>query len=288
MTDRVIRNNTLRDFTRKKRTIKAVQALGIGLLCILFLFPVLWIISVSVRSDKAIFETALLVKEYHFENYITAWNTFRFSSLFINSILITVISIAVTVCFSSLAGYAFAKLKYKGSDGVYLILLTGVMIPQAGILIPFFYLMKTMGLYNTHWAVIISCVAFGIPLGVMLFRGFFASLPNEILESARVDGCQEGGIFLRICLPLCKPALATTVIMLFVTNWNDYLMPLVLLRSEEKFTLPLGMARYIGQWDSPWNIIAAGVIVCALPITIVYLAFQGQFVKGLTAGAVKG
>lgn len=273
---------------RPNTSAKPLQLLGIGLLCVVFLFPVLWILSVSLRSEKAVFETALIVKEWHFENYGIAWRTFGFSALFLNSVFVTAISIAITVAFSALAGYAFAKLRYRGSDGVYLLLLTGIMIPQAGILIPFFYIMKTMGLYNSLWSVVISCVAFGIPLSVMLFRGFFATLPNEILESGRVDGCREIGVFFRICLPICKPALATTVIMLFVTNWNDYLMPLVLLRSENKFTLPLGLARYIGQWDSPWNLIASGVVICALPITMVYLSFQSQFVKGLTAGAVKG
>ena len=273
---------------RPNTSAKPLHLLGIGLLCVVFLFPVLWILSVSLRSEKAVFETALIVKEWHFENYGIAWRTFGFSALFLNSVFVTAISIAITVAFSALAGYAFAKLRYRGSDGVYLLLLTGIMIPQAGILIPFFYIMKTMGLYNSLWSVVISCVAFGIPLSVMLFRGFFATLPNEILESGRVDGCREIGVFFRICLPICKPALATTVIMLFVTNWNDYLMPLVLLRSENKFTLPLGLARYIGQWDSPWNLIASGVVICALPITMVYLSFQSQFVKGLTAGAVKG
>jgi len=274
--------------SRRTRTTRIIQLIGIILISFFFLFPVLWVLSVSVRSEKAVFETALVVNEWHFENYITAWKTFGFSSMFKNSLFITVVSIALTVAFSALAGYSFAKLKYRGSDVVYLLLLTGVMIPQSGILIPFFYLMKTVGLYNSHWSVIISSVAFGIPLSVMLFRGFFESLPNELLEAARVDGCKELGIFFRICLPLCKPALATTIIMLFVTIWNDYMMPLVLLREDTKFTLPLGMARYIGQWDSPWNLIAAGVVLCAVPITIVYLAFQSQFVKGLTAGAVKG
>lgn len=276
---------------RIKRRVLLVRGgglLGIVLTCLIFLFPIIWILSVSVRSDQAVFTTALVVNEFHFENYLTAWETFGFSSLFLNSIWVTAVSIGINLIIASLAGYAFAKLRYRFSDGVYLLLLTGIMIPQAGILIPYFYLIKEMGLYNTLTSVIISCVAFGIPLSVMLFRGFFESIPNEILEAASVDGCRELGIFLRICLPLCKPAVATTVIMLFVTNWNDYLMPLVLLRSESKFTLPLGIARYIGQWDSPWNLIAAGVIISAVPITLIYLAFQSQFVKGLTAGAVKG
>ena len=272
----------------RKPFLKAVKLLGIAAVCLVFLFPVLWILSVSVRSEKAVFETALAVKEWHFENYAAAWKTFGFSSMFLNSLVVTAASIAATLVISALAGYAFAKLRYRGSDAVYIVLLTGIMIPQAGILIAFFFLTKEMGLYNTLAAVVIACVAFGIPLSVMLFRGFFAGLPNEILEAARVDGCREAGIFFRICLPLCKPAVATTVIMLFVTNWNDYLMPLVLLRSEQKFTLPLGIARYVGQWNSPWNLIAAGVVICAVPITVVYLAFQSQFVKGLTAGAVKG
>lgn len=274
--------------TRKNLAVKAVMLLGVAAVCAVFLFPVAWILSVSVRSEKAVFETALTVKEWHFENYWIAWKTFGFTSMFFNSIAVTISSILLTLVISAPAGYAFSKLKYKGSDGAYIVLLTGIMIPQAGILIPFFFIVKSIGLYNNLIAVILAAIAFGIPLSVMLFRGFFASLPDDLLEAARIDGSHEAGIFFRICLPLSKSATATTVIMLFVTNWNDYLMPLVLLRSNEKFTLPLGVARYIGQWDSPWNLIAAGVVICALPITAVYLAFQSQFVKGLTAGAVKG
>jgi len=269
-------------------TRKLSQGLGVAIICFIFLFPVIWIFSVSLRTEKNVFSTALALNEFHFENYAEAWKIFKFTNLFMNSICVTVISIGITLVLSSLAGYGFAKLKYKGSDSVYILLLTGIMIPQAGILLPFFILMRVMGLYNSLFSVIISCVAFGVPLSVLLFRGFFAGLSEELLEAARIDGCRELRIFWCIGLPLCKSAIATSTIMLFVTNWNDYLMPLVLLCDVKKFTLPLGIARYIGQWESPWNLVAAGVIISAVPITIVYLSFQGQFVKGLTAGAVKG
>ncbi|MFA5546541.1 MAG: carbohydrate ABC transporter permease [Sphaerochaetaceae bacterium] len=267
---------------------KMLGLLGVALICLVFIFPVLWILSVSLRLEKDVFSTTFAMSNPHFENYLEAWNTFNFSDLFINSILVTGISIVVTLMFSSLAGYGFAKLKYNNSNSIYIVLLTGVMIPQAGILIPFFLLMRLMGLYNTLLSVVISCVAFGIPLSVLLFRGFFSGLAEELLEAARVDGCNELRIFWCVGLPLCKSAIATSTIMLFVTNWNDYLMPLILLRDTKKYTLPLGIARYIGQWESPWNLVAAGVILSAMPITVVYLAFQKQFVKGLTEGAVKG
>ncbi len=274
---------------KKRMTVKnSLELLGVAAICLLFMFPVLWILSVSLRTGKNVFTASLFANEYHFENYVEAWEIFKFSDLFMNSIIVTVSSIVITILFSALAGYGFAKLKYRGSNVVFIVLLTGIMIPQAGILIPFFVLMRIIGIYNTLLSVIISCIAFGIPLSVLLFKGFFARLPEELLEAARIDGCREINLFRCICLPLCKPAIVTSIIMLFVTNWNDYLMPLVMLRDSTKYTLPLGIARYVGQWESPWNLVAAGVIISAVPITIVYLIFQNQFVKGLTEGAVKG
>jgi len=270
---------------RVNKIIIAILFYGIG---IIFLFPVLWIISVSLRSKKDVFSVMFFTKELHFDNYITAWQTFGFSRLFLNSAAVTGVSIVLTLIIASLAGYSFSKLKYKGSNIVFLMILLGIMIPQAGILVPYFSMMRAMGLYNTLIALVFSYVAFGLPISVLIFRGFFMGIPEELIEAARIDGYSEIGIFTKICIPISKPAFATVIILLFVNNWNEFILALVLLRDEPLYTLPLGIARYIGQWDSPWHLVAAGVIISVIPVTVAYLLLQNQFVKGLTEGAVKG
>jgi len=162
------------------------------------------------------------------------------------------------------------------------------MIPPAAIIIPFFIMMHKVGLYNNLFPVIISYIAFGLPLAVLIFRGFFLSIPDELIEAARIDGCNEVKIFFRIAIPLSKPAIATVIIFLFMQNWNEFLLALVLLVNKNLYTLPLGMSIYVGQYNSPWELIGAGVIISSIPIFIIYLIFQKQFIKGLTEGAVKG
>ncbi|MCL5070029.1 MAG: carbohydrate ABC transporter permease [Actinobacteria bacterium] len=278
----VLKENKMKNFK------KVISGLLFYIIGIAFLFPVLWIASISLRAKKDIFSISFFIKEIHFENYVVAWKTFQFSRLFLNSIIVAIFSIIVTLIISSLAGYSFSKLKYKGSNIIFVIILLGIMIPQAGILIPYFSMMRVMGLYNTLIALILSYIAFGIPISVLIFRGFFAGIPNELIEAARIDGYSEIGIFTKICIPISRPAIATVIILLFVNNWNEFILALVLLRDEPLYTLPLGIARYIGEWDSPWNLIAAGVIISVIPITIAYLFLQNQFVKGLTEGAIKG
>lgn len=257
---------------------------------LLFLFPIIWIGSVSIRAKKDVFDVMFFSKdmEIHLENYVEAWQTFGFSRLFLNSSIVTLVSIAVTIVVGAFAGYGFAKLKYRGSNIVFIVILSGIMIPPAGIVIPYFLLMNFMGLYNTLFALIFSYIAFGLPISMLIFSGFFQSIPDELLEAARIDGYSEIGIFSKILVPLSKPAFATVIILLVVSNWNEFLIALILLRDEVLYTLPLGVAKYVGEYDSPWHLIAAGVIIAALPMVTVYLFMQRQFIKGLTEGATKG
>jgi raffinose/stachyose/melibiose transport system permease protein len=267
---------------------KIIKVIFIYLLGILFLVPVIWVFSLSIRSKKDAFSAMFFTKDIHFDNYIIAWKTFNFGKLFLNSIIITFASVFITLVIASLAAYAFSRIKYKGSDIVFYMILLGIMIPPAAIIIPLFVIMKNLGLYNTHMSLILSYIAFGLPIAVLILRGFFMSIPKELIEAARIDGSSEIGTFFRIIIPLSRPAIATVTIFLFMQNWNEFILALVLLKDKILYTLPVGLANFVGQWDSPWHLVAAGVIIASIPVFVIYLLIQDQFVKGLTAGAVKG
>ncbi len=267
---------------------KIFKSILIYLLGIIFLLPVIWVFSLSLRSKKDALSAIFFTRDLHFENYYIAWKTFNFSKLFMNSLIVTIISVFLTLVISALAAYSFARLNYKGSNIIFYIILLGIMIPPAAVIIPLFIIMKTLGLYNSHYSLIFSYIAFGLPIAVLILRGFFLSIPKELIEAARIDGSSEIGTFFRIIIPLSKPAIATVTIFLFMQNWNEFILALVLLKDKVLYTLPVGLANFVGQWDSPWQLVAAGVIIASLPIFIVYLLIQDLFVKGLTAGAVKG
>jgi raffinose/stachyose/melibiose transport system permease protein len=267
---------------------KLVRSVVIYFFGILFLVPIIWVFSLSLRSKKDVFSAIFFTKDLHFENYVITWQTFNFSNLFLNSIVVTCLSVIVTLVISSLAAYAFARIRYRGSDFFFYTILLGIMIPPAAVIIPLFLIMKSLGLYNTHLSLIFSYIAFGLPIAVLIFRGFFLSVPEELIEAARIDGSTEVGTFFRIIIPLSKPAIATVTIFLFMQNWNEFILALILLKDKLQYTLPVGMANFVGQWDSPWQLVAAGVIISSIPIFIIYLLIQDQFVKGLTAGAVTG
>jgi raffinose/stachyose/melibiose transport system permease protein len=265
-----------------------IKSVSIYLLGIVFLIPIFWVFSLSLRGSKDALTAMFFTKDIHFDNYIKAWQTFGFTKLYINSLIVTVVSVFITLVISSLAAYSFSRLRYKGSNIVFYMILLGMMIPPAAVIIPLFVIMENLKLYNTLFSLILSYIAFGLPIATLILRGFFMSIPPELVEAARIDGSSEIGTFFRIIIPLSKPAISTVIIFLFMQNWNEFLLGLVLLRDKVMYTLPVGVAIFVGQWDSPWELVAAGVIIASIPVFLLYLILQDQFVKGLTAGAVKG
>ncbi len=267
---------------------KAAASLGIFVVGLGFLAPIIWVISLSLRSKKTAFTALFFTRDLHFENYLITWTTFHIGKLFLNSAIITAASVAVILAISSLAAYAFCRLRYRGSEFFFYLILLGMMIPPAAVVIPLFLIMKNLGLYNTHLALILAYIAFGLPIAVLIFRGFFLSVPGELIEASRIDGSPETRTFLSVIMPLSTPAIATVVVFSFMQNWNEFLLALVLLKDKLLYTLPVGMANLVGQWDSPWQLIAAGVVIASVPIFLVYIMIQDLYVKGLTAGALKG
>ena len=218
-------------------------------------------------------------------NYRNLWKTVPYNRYFINSVFIATASTLLTLFFCSLGGYAFAKYQFRGQKILFGILLASMMVPFQVLLVPLFGLMYDIGWLNSYKAIIIpfSVGAFG----VFLMRQFIVTIPTELLDAARIDGCSEFGIYYRIVLPIIKPALGALTIYSFLGSWNGYLWPLIILRDEAKYTLPIGLANLVGIYRQDYGMLMAGTLLSLMPIVILFLAMQREFVQGITLGSVK-
>ena len=218
-------------------------------------------------------------------NYRNLWKTVPYGRYFVNSVFIATASTLLTLFFCSLGGYAFAKYQFRGQKILFGILLASMMVPFQVLLVPLFGLMYDIGWLNSYKAIIIpfSVGAFG----VFLMRQFIVTIPSELLDAARIDGCSEFGIYYRIVLPIIKPALGALTIYSFLGSWNGYLWPLIILRDEAKYTLPIGLANLVGIYRQDYGMLMAGTLLSLMPIVILFLAMQREFVQGITLGSVK-
>jgi raffinose/stachyose/melibiose transport system permease protein len=222
------------------------------------------------------------------ENLEIAWTVGRFSHYFRNSVIVSVAAVVIMVTVSSLAGYSLARIRFKGRKAVLGLLLFGLTIPVAAIILPLYIIMRDFGLLNTYASVVLSHVALGTPIFTFIMHAFFRGLPKELEDAARVDGCSELRVFWNIMLPLAKPGLLTVAVLEFLWTWNDLLLPLVFLTSDDVRTMPIGMLFFQGRFTVDFGLMSAGVIIISFPIIILFLFFQRSFVQGLTGGALKG
>lgn len=218
-------------------------------------------------------------------NYRNLWKAVPFNRYFINSVFIATASTLLALFFCSLGGFAFAKYQFRGKTILFGIVLASMMVPFQVLLVPLFGLMSDIGWLNSYNAIVFpfSVGAFG----VFLMRQFIVTIPSELLDAARIDGCSEFGIYYRIVLPIIKPALGALTIYTFLSSWNGYLWPLIVLRDETKYTLPIGLANLIGIYRQDYGMLMAGTLLSILPIVLLFLAMQREFVQGITLGSVK-
>jgi len=221
-------------------------------------------------------------------NIIEAWTVGNFSLYFKNSAIISVVDVIAMLVISSLAGYAFGRMKFPGQRVLMVLFLVGLTIPVTAIVIPLYLTMRDFRLLDTYGSVIVADVALAAPIFIFIMRAFFKDLPSELHDAARIDGCSEFGVFWRVMLPLAKPGLLTVALLEFLWSWNDLLLPLIFLTSDELRTLPVGMLFYQGRFSVDYGLMSAGVIIVSLPVIIMFLFFQKNFVTGLTGGALKG
>jgi raffinose/stachyose/melibiose transport system permease protein len=278
------------------RTSSAQRRLftGIGKQAVLILFaiiavyPILQMWFTALRPAREVMKSPFaLPTSIHWENITNAWVKGRFGDYIINSVIITVPTVVGVVVLSCLAGYGISRFRFPGRNLMFYTMLLGLTVPFQSVMIPLYYQLLAMGLLGTYLAVILPGIAFGLPFGVFLMQSFFEDLPHELSDAGRVDGCSEFRIFKDIMLPLAKPAVSTLIVFQFMTSWNNFLMPLLFLQDEDLRPIPLGLMFFQGAYTRDIGLIAAGVALATIPVILVYLIFQRQFVKGLTAGAVK-
>ncbi len=268
-----------------KITLYLVLILGI----IITFTPFYWMIISSLRPESEIFSRGINLipdlKNFSLINYIDLFKTTGMLRWLFNSTIVATITTAFAIFISAMGGFAFAKYKFFGKNFLFILVLSLAVIPQFVTIIPVFALMNKLGLINTYWSLILpfSANAFA----VFLMRQYLMGIPSDLMDSARIDGCSEFRIFFNIVLPISKPALGAAGIFVFQNVWNQYLWPLIMMRSDEMFTFPVGLAGLSTIYTIKHGMLSAGAFLSTIPLIIIFLVLQKQFVAGLTAGALK-
>ena len=272
---------------RKQLIVKIVAHLILLLGAITMLVPFIWMLSSSVKSlgEVFVFPPKLFGEKIVWENYTKISSRFNYFSYFLNSVKVSAWVVVFQVFTSATAGYVFAKLNFKGRDRIFTLYLATMMIPFHVTVITNFLQMSIYGLVNTLWSLMLpaSVSAFG----TFLMRQFFVTVPNELIEAAKIDGCNPFKTFLQICFPMAKPTIATLSIFCFMNVWNDYFTPLIYINDSRKYTLPLGLASMKGMYSTDWPVLMAASVISVLPVLIAFLFAQDAFVKGVMMTGMK-
>ncbi len=267
-------------------------ALGQALLIantLLVLLPMAFMILSSLKTTREIFQRPFsLPGDLMWRNYSAVWQAAHFSIYFRNSVVVTVVSMALILVTSTLAAYALGRYQFRGNDLIYLYFLTGIMVPIRLAIIPLFILMRDLHLLDTSWSLILVYAASGLPSAIFILTGFFRTLPRDLDSAARIDGAGELSVLIRVMLPLVRPALAIVTVYNIIPIWNDFFFPLVFIHQDRLKTLPLGLTVFFGEFATNWALLFAGLTLAAAPVIGLYILMSQQFIKGLTAGAVKG
>ncbi len=269
------------------RPIPWVYAVLVGGL-VLLVGPFLWMLLGSFRPDRELKQVppAWLPQHPTLDNYRTLFNELDFPTFFFNSAFVALVITVGNLIFCSMLGYALAKLHFPGKRIIFALVLGTLMVPGVVTFVPLFVLVSNLGMVNSFPGLIFPFLAG--PFGVFLMRQFFLSLPDELIHAARVDGAGEFRIFWSIMLPLCKPALATLGILTFLASWNNFLWPLVVAQSEDKYTLPVALSIYaIGENKSDYGLLMAGSVAIIVPVLVVFLVLQKHFVRGIAMTGIK-
>lgn len=273
---------------RRSKANSFLIYLVLGVWCLIVLFPLYTMVANSLKRQRDIFRNPFLPPwPLDFDGYLTAWSDGRFDLYFRNSIFVTLVSLSLIVFLGSLAAYALANWRSRWSTFVYILFIAGLMIPIRIGTINLFQLVQALGLTDSVFSLLPVYTAMGLPIAVFVLTAFIRSIPYELIDAAYVDGASEWRIYYSIILPLVRPALATVIIFNLIPIWNDLWFPLIFIRAEQR-TVILGVSLLFGQYQSNWTRILAALSLSALPILILYLLMSKQFIKGLTAGAVKG
>ena len=256
---------------------------------ILYIAPLVWIAIASLKVRKEIISDPFGLPEVpQWENFSFAWVKGKMGRSMLNSLIVCVSTLLITMFFGSMAGFAIGRMKWKLSGLVMVYIMIGLMIPVHCVLIPLYVRFSNFKLTNSLFGLVIPYVTFSLPVSVFIMSGFFRSIPNELMEAACIDGCSIYRIFFRIALPLSRTGLFVTGLMTFINNWNELLLAMIFLMDDVKKTMPVSLTRFVTPYETNYPQMFAAIVIAIIPSVIVYSLFSNQIVEGLTTGAVKG
>jgi len=271
------------------RATRAAIAGGLFLYTMVWSSPVVWMAMLSLRTtDECYRAPYALPLPAHWDKFPTAWFDFGYQTYFLNSVIVSVAAVVLLIAIGSMAAFFFARYRFPLKEPLYLLIFAAIMFPPQVTLLALFQIMVTYNLYNTLLGLILVYAASHLPLTLYLLRVFFAQIPREIEEAARIDGASDWGMYWRVMFPIARPAIVTVTIINFLEFWNEFLYAVVLVNQQSQRTLPLGVMFFMGEQYSNVGMLATGLMIAALPVIILYAFAQKVMVEGLTAGSVKG
>ncbi|MBN1287080.1 MAG: carbohydrate ABC transporter permease [Anaerolineae bacterium] len=257
----------------------------------LVIFPMIWLVYSSFKTDQEIFFAPwALPQELQWNNFERAWVDVHIGQYFVNSMIVVVPGLTLTVILSAMAAYILARFQFPGNRAIFYLFMSGMLFPLFLALVPLFFLTKDLGMLNTFHGLIIVYTAYSLPFTIFFLTGFFKTLPSELHEAAIIDGANEYQVFFQVMLPLAQPGLVTMGIFNFLGMWNQFILPLVLMADREKYVLPQGLSFMLHQqyYENDWSALFAAVTIIMIPTLVVYVIFQSRIQKGITVGALKG
>lgn len=283
--------NKIKSLRSKQKTEKYTKIIIYAVLILItsvMLVPFIWMLSASLKLNKDVFSFPIqwIPENPRWKNYVDIWTKIPLLTFVKNSAKLTIIVTLLQLFTSSFAAYAFAKLNFKGKNLLFLGYIATIAVPWQAYMVPQFMMMRSWHLNNTHLAII--CLQAFSAFGVFLMKQFYEGVPSDLCEAARIDGLSEYGIWVRVMLPLSKPALSTLTIFTFVSTWNDFLGPLIYLTKNELKTIQIGLRMFISQYSAEYGLIMAASVITLIPVLVVFLAMQKHFVQGVAATGIKG
>lgn len=259
------------------------------ILALVYLLPLVWIVVTSLKDDAVLFISPFAMPEkLMIENYTFAWTAGYLGKATLNSAFVCIITLLLSMIVGTMAAFGIGRMRWKLSGLCMTYFMIGMMIPVHCVLIPLFTRFSKVGLTNNLVGIIIPYLTFSLPITIYIMKGFFESLPNELFESACIDGCSVYKMFTTIGVPLSKTGLFVTGLMTFVANWNELLLAMVFISDDTKKTLPVSLSKFVGPYNTNYSQMFAAIVIAIIPTVVVYCCFSNQIVDGLTAGAVKG
>ena len=268
-----------------KRFLLYTLALIIGVSTLL---PFIWMISASLMptGHANVYPPRLFPDKIDFSHYLNLFSRLNLERYLLNSLIISLGVTFFSLLLNSMSGYAFAKFRFKGKKSFFNFLLSSMIIPAQVTMLPVFLILKNLGLINTYFAIIIPGMA--SIFGIFLIRQFAISIPDSLIDAAKIDGASDARIYLSIILPLCKPILVTLGIFTFMGTWNDFLWPLIVMTDSSMYTMPVALANLMGEHQQDTELMMAGSVITIIPVLLVFLALQKYYIKGIMMGGVKG